>query len=101
MRRNEHPENVKAAVRRTGISLAELARRKGLSTSTTRKALRRPTPSGNRAIAEHLGKSLHQLWPEWFDADGNRISSVKDSRPRRGGASQKRADPLALRRASA
>ena len=41
---NTHPEDVKAAVRKTGITLAELARRNGLSDSTTRKALYRPQP---------------------------------------------------------
>lgn len=72
---NQHPENIKAAVRKTGVSLAELARRHGLNESTTRAALRRPQPSGNRAIAKHLKKPLHKLWPEWFDKQGNRITA--------------------------
>lgn len=86
---NKHPEDIKADVRKTGISLAELARRHGLDDSTTRAALRRPQPSGNRAIAKHLKKTLNELWPEWFDAGGNRISGPKDTRPAVAKASQK------------
>lgn len=88
---NQHPENIKAEVRKTGISLAELARRHGLNESTTRAALRRPQPSGNRAIARHLKKPLHKLWPEWFDAHGNRITAGrKNTCATVGKASQKR-----------
>lgn len=89
--RNRHPEDIKADVRKTGVTLAELARQHGLDESTTRAALRRPQPSGNRAIASHLNKRVHDLWPEWFDADGNRVSIPKDTRGRPAGASQKAA----------
>lgn len=73
MARNMHPEDIKAAVRKTGITLAELARRNGLSTSTTRKALRHPQPAGARVIAAYLGLSVHAIWPEWFAPNGTRI----------------------------
>lgn len=89
-KRNMHPEDIKAAVGKTGIGLSELARRHGLNPSTVVHAVRRPQPSGNRAIAKHLGKGLHDLWPEWFDKDGNRLSNPKTSRCRRPAASQKR-----------
>ena len=36
---NKNPEDIKAAVRKTGISLAELARQNGLNESTTCAAL--------------------------------------------------------------
>lgn len=85
---NQHPEDVKAAVRKTGISLAELARQNGLDVSTTRAALRRPQPSGNRVIAKRLGKKLHQIWPEWFDEAGNRITRRQPTRKDRTPASQ-------------
>lgn len=79
MARNIHPEDVKAMVRKTGITLAELARRHGLSTSATRKALYRATPAGNRVIAAYLDKPIGELWPEWFTAAGDRIPSVRKS----------------------
>ena len=70
---NAHPEDVKAAVRKTGVSLAELARRCGLAPSTGRRAIYEACPAMNRAIAAHLGVPVHALWPEWFAADGARI----------------------------
>jgi lambda repressor-like predicted transcriptional regulator len=73
MAQNHHPEDLKAEVRKTGISLAELARRHGMVGGTGSRALYEPCPRMNRAIADHLGVSVHALWPEWFDADGERI----------------------------
>lgn len=71
---NMHAEDVKAKVRKTGLSLAELARQHDLSDSAVRKSLRQPIPRGNAVIAKHLNKPLHALWPEWFDKHGNRIT---------------------------
>lgn len=91
--KNMHPEDIKAAVRKTGVTLTELALLNGLSESLARAALRRPQPSGNRVIAEYLGRPLSDLWPEWFDADGNRLpskSTKKHSRAARAGHCQKR-----------
>jgi Ner family transcriptional regulator len=91
--KNMHPEDIKAAVRKTGVTLTELALLHGLSESLTRAALRRPQPSGNQVIAAYLGRPLSELWPEWFDADGNRIpskSAEKHSRGGRAGHGQKR-----------
>lgn len=91
--KNMHPEDIKAAVRKTGITLTELAIINGLSESLARAALRRPQPSGNRVIAAYLGRPLNSLWPEWFDADGNRLPSKtvrKHSRPATAGHCQKR-----------
>lgn len=91
---NQHAEDVKAKVRKTGISLAELARKNDLSDSATRKALYRPVPSGNRVIAKHLETTVNELWPEWFDAAGNRITSSQEtSTAARARDSQKRAAP--------
>ena len=36
-------------------------------------ALIRPHLRANHAIAEFLGVSLHELWPQWFDHSGGRI----------------------------
>lgn len=73
MAKNQHPEDVKAAVRKTGISLAELARQNGLAAVSGRRCLYEPVPRANRAVAERLGRPVHELWPEWFDAKGNRV----------------------------
>jgi Ner family transcriptional regulator len=71
---NAHPEDVKAEVRKKIGSLAELARQHGVSDSVVRAALIRPQPTGNKLIADCLNCSLHQLWPEWYNADDQRIS---------------------------
>lgn len=81
---NQHPEDIKAAVRKTGISLAELARQNGLASVSGRRCLYEPVPRANRAIADHLGVPLHELWPEWFDEAGARIARFRrdsSSRP--------------------
>jgi Ner family transcriptional regulator len=70
-----HPEDIKAAVRKTGITLTALSLAHGLSECACRASLTRPLPAGNRAIAEHLGKKLSDLWPKWYDAKGNRVRS--------------------------
>ncbi|MBN2751435.1 MAG: helix-turn-helix domain-containing protein [Rhodospirillaceae bacterium] len=70
-----HPEDIKAAVRKTGITLTALSLSAGLSNSTCRASLRRPIPAGNRVIADHLGKRVSDLWPQWYDAQGVRIHS--------------------------
>lgn len=74
---NTHPEDVKAAVRKKIGSLAALARQHGVSDSVVRAALIRPQPTGNRIIADCLGRSLHQIWPQWYRADGSRIPSSR------------------------
>lgn len=70
--RNQHPEDVKAAVRKRGTTLKNLALQTGLSESACRMALLEPVPAANRAIAEFLQTSVDRLWPEWFDSKGRR-----------------------------
>lgn len=70
--KNKHPEDVKAAVRKTGITLEALSLKNGLSKSTCRSALLKPIPTANNAIAEHLGVRLFDLWPVWWTKTGKR-----------------------------
>lgn len=91
--RNQHPEDIKARVRKTGITLEDLGRRSGVAGDTVRKSLYVPCPKGNRVVARYLGIPLHELWPEWFDEAGNRIvprSGRNDTRRPQGGHGQKR-----------
>ena len=69
---SQHPEDIKAAVRKRGKTLTQLAREAGLTESACREALIRPMPAGNRAIANFLGCTVHDLWPLWFEEDGRR-----------------------------
>jgi propionyl-CoA carboxylase beta subunit len=68
--KNWHPEDIKSAVRKSGETLASIAREAGLSDSSTRLALRQPVPRANKAIARHLNLSIEEVWPEWYAKPG-------------------------------
>jgi len=70
--RNWHPEDIKAAVRKKGWTLSELARTYGLSDVSVRRSLRKPHFYGELAIAEILGLSPRQIWPSRFETNGTR-----------------------------
>lgn len=90
---NQHAEDVKAAVRKTGLTLEALGTRSGVPGATIRKCLYVPCPKGNRVVAGYLGRRLSELWPAWYDRDGNRIPSqtkAKNTSTRAGGHCVKR-----------
>lgn len=68
-----HPEDIKAAVRKTGTNLGQLALQNGLSESACRKSLRVPAPRSDRAISDLLNVPLNELWPSRYDAQGRRV----------------------------
>ena len=61
-----HPEEIKAAVRMSGVTLTALAKREGLSESACRSALIRRTGRADVVIAEQIGKSLSEIWPSRY-----------------------------------
>lgn len=74
VRRSLCKEDIKAMVWKRGVTLRELSLKAGLNMNAASEALRKPFPAANSAIAEFLGKSLHDLWPYWYDQQGNRIT---------------------------
>lgn len=66
-----------------GLSLAELARRLGVSRHAPGHAFRRPYPRMERALAEAIGCTPQQLWPERFHADGTRRLAKPGPKPGR------------------
>ncbi|WP_435640298.1 helix-turn-helix domain-containing protein [Micavibrio aeruginosavorus] len=72
-----HKEDIKAAIRKSGSTLAAVSAEAGLSKAAGANALNRPVPRANQAIAEFLGKKLHELWPRWYDQNGERIRSAR------------------------
>jgi Ner family transcriptional regulator len=74
---------IKYQLQLRGLSLAGLAERQGLSRKTVQKALHSGYPKMERLIAKSLGLTPRQLWPERFDAAGQRLRHGA----RRGGAS--------------
>lgn len=69
-----HPEDIKAAIRKKGISLAELARRHGVLPRALPVALTRPHSPGEAAIADYLSVPAHLIWPSRYDRRGRRLS---------------------------
>ena len=56
-----------------GVSLKELAAQNGLQAAAISFALTNPHRPAERAIAKFLGVPLHELWPDRWTADGQRI----------------------------
>jgi Ner family transcriptional regulator len=86
MKQGWHPEDIKAAIRKRGITVTQLALSNGLSESVCRFALIKPIPAGERVISEFLGVSPHELWPDRYDAQNRRLiprPDTKRGRPRR------------------
>lgn len=75
MTKGLHPEDIKAAIRKKGVSLKEISIAWGFSESAVRMALKRPMPSVEPRIANFIGMSLHEIWPTRYDADNFRIFS--------------------------
>ena len=67
--------DVIAEIRKGGTTMAGLARSVGLSRQSFSWALIKPHKRANEAIATFLGQHVSTLWPEWFDASGNRLSA--------------------------
>lgn len=65
-----HPEDVKAAIRKTGVTLTALAKRHGLTGSAVRMTLIRPWPRVEAIVASHLGCRAQDIWPSRYDASG-------------------------------
>lgn len=63
-----HPELIKARLRMAGYTLADVARETQTDPSTVRLALRKPSLAGEKAIAQIMGKPLHELFPRTVDS---------------------------------
>lgn len=63
---------IAAEIKRRGSTLRRVSQEAGLSDSTCRSALRRPLPSGEKAISDFLGIPVHVLWPDRHAASASR-----------------------------
>lgn len=87
-----HREDIKAAIRKRKVTLAELSRRIGDEHGeAVRVALQRPWPAVEQRIAEFLSVPADKLWPDRY-TDGLpirqriRASKYDQTRGRRGQA---------------
>ncbi|MGG4663403.1 helix-turn-helix domain-containing protein [Providencia vermicola] len=66
MKKDWHPADIIAAIKKKGSSLAELSRSAGLNSSTLNNALSRRWRKGERIIAEFLGMEPAEIWPSRY-----------------------------------
>ena len=65
-----HPEDIKAAVRKTGTTLSALSRAAGLSDGAAKRALETPWPRVEAIIAHCLCRRPQDIWPSRYGRDG-------------------------------
>jgi Ner family transcriptional regulator len=68
-KKNKHPEDLKAAIRKSGTTLTGLSVELGYSAPAVGMALGRRWHEVRVGIARRLGVSLYSLWPEDYFAD--------------------------------
>ncbi|ULJ63245.1 helix-turn-helix domain-containing protein [Wielerella bovis] len=68
-----HPELIRAEIRMRGKTLTDVAKQYEISPRVVSLALKEPSLSGEKAIAAFLNKPLHELFPERWTRDGQRI----------------------------
>jgi Ner family transcriptional regulator len=69
-----HAEDIKAAIRKTGVTLTSFALAHGLCESAVRQTLRRPWPRVEALIAGHLKLRPQAIWPSRYDARGRPLA---------------------------
>jgi len=67
-----HPEDIKAEIRKRGVTLADIARSAGIGGNALRLALTLPRRDAERAIAGFLGLHPKITWPSRYHANGRR-----------------------------
>lgn len=71
-KKDMHPADIVAAIKKRNTSLAELSRSAGLSSGTLGNALKRPWPKGEFIIAAALGTHPCEIWPSrYYDRRGH------------------------------
>ncbi|EMO4249216.1 TPA: helix-turn-helix domain-containing protein [Citrobacter freundii] len=71
-----HAEQVKAACRMRGKSLAQLSREAGLKPDTIRNVFRSHIPRYEAIIASHLGMEPATIWPSRYQKQGGNKCNV-------------------------
>ncbi len=63
-----HPEDVKAAVGKTGTTLTQLSIKAGYQPKSFQSVLKRQWPRVEAIIAKHLRRQPWSIWPSRYDA---------------------------------
>lgn len=67
-------------LRTRGVTASEIASKAGMSRFTIYGGLERPYPKVNELIAEAIGVPRQTIWPQFYDAEGNRIGVLNATR---------------------
>ena len=78
-----HAEDVKAAIRKKGTTLTALSRKHGYSDSYLRGTLIRQRPYGETVIAQFLGVSPAEIWPERYGVKTKTTNGRRGPRKRK------------------
>lgn len=68
-----HSEDIKSAIRKRGMTLAELCEQMGLDNRAVSKALAEPFTKGELAIAQDLNVTVQLLFPTRWAVDKKRV----------------------------
>lgn len=75
-----HAEDVKAAIRKTGITLTALAKANGYHRTAFSIVLAQPYPAIERIIAKRLGVQPKDIWPSRYRRT-NRVQPIRTLKP--------------------
>ncbi|PID48428.1 MAG: hypothetical protein CR991_11760 [Proteobacteria bacterium] len=68
-----HAEDIKSAIRKSGITLRGLCERYDLPYGSVSKAISQPLKKGELAITDYLGVPVQLLFPTRWTVDGQRV----------------------------
>jgi Ner family transcriptional regulator len=77
-----HVEDIKAAIRKTGMTLSDLSLAAGFCEGAAARALLTPWPRMEAAIAARLGRKAHEIWPSRYSPDGRPLAGLHIRRPK-------------------
>ncbi|MBM6483481.1 helix-turn-helix domain-containing protein [Klebsiella pneumoniae] len=65
-----HAEDIKAAVRKRGLTMSQLSRNSGLAGDSLRKTLCIHWPKGEQIIGTFIGVEPATIWPSRYGSNG-------------------------------
>jgi Ner family transcriptional regulator len=75
-----HRADIIAAVRKSGSNLRQLSIDSGFAPSTLRASLERFHPRAHDTIARFVGCKREDIWPNFYNSAGDRLSVVERRR---------------------
>lgn len=79
-----HVEDIKAAIRKTGTSLKDLASAHGYDRTVMSHVMRKPWPAIERIIAKRIGVKPSEIWPSRYSPNESPRPSASRQEHKRG-----------------